>query len=315
MCIIFYNEVGKAYDRDEISVAYDNNPHGVGLMWVEEGRVRTIRGLFTKEKLFSILDHFKGVPHVLHLRWRTRGDITKSLCHPFRASHKEAEQSVYMMHNGTFFGMHASKGDSDTAAFAQNMQAISAEFGTDMLFYESFLRKLEKQIESYNKVIFLRDDGKVAILNPEEWTVKNGVWYSNVYSLGAGYRKAQEAKTVWNKYVSVTAKDEKNSSTQPSVTSAKRVPVGGSDWLAKSQAWEESRRQNKKAAEERRSMRSDERRAMTQKRLEEMGRSVKDRDGNKSADDKRSTVANRRVIRRRHNPDGGYIETVIRPRD
>lgn len=191
MCIIFYNETGKLYDKDEISVSYDNNPHGVGLMWIEDGKVQTLRGLFKKEQLFDILGHFEGVPHALHLRWRTKGAITKDQCHPFRASHKGSDQSVHLMHNGTIFNLNPPEGYSDTHMFASKLQDVTREYGTDMLFEESFLRKCERNIKSFNKVILLRDDGQVAIMNPDEWTVKNEIWYSNTCSLKADYRKAK----------------------------------------------------------------------------------------------------------------------------
>lgn len=295
MCIIFYNETGKAYDEDEISVAYDNNPHGVGFMWVEDGKVRTIRGLFSKDKLFDILGHFEGVPHALHLRWRTRGEITKDLCHPFRASHVGADKTVYLMHNGTFFGVTPKQGQSDTHVFAHKMQDVTLEYGTDMLFHESFLRKVEKNVKSFNKVIFLRDDGKVAIMNPDEWTVKGGIWYSNVYSLKDGYRKAKvaakAAKTFsWGSYKKGKnkKKGKKGKGSSPQNSSAQVSKAPGQ-----------------------RSGGTDEARLLAAKRREEMGKAGKDRDGT-PAETSGKARSTRRVIRRRRLPDGGYEETVIR---
>jgi hypothetical protein len=193
MCIIIYNETGAPHNRQHLSNAYDNNPHGVGLMWVEDGRVRTLRGLFSKRQMFDILENFDGVPHALHLRWKTRGKIVKEMCHPFRASAENTAQRVWLMHNGTFMKVKSDEKHSDTFYFAKSMQHATAKHGTDVLFTESFLRKLEKEVESWNKVIFLRDDGKVAIANPSKWHVENGMWYSNTYSLQSGYRKRKTA--------------------------------------------------------------------------------------------------------------------------
>jgi predicted glutamine amidotransferase len=239
MCIIFYNETGKTYNKEALSIAYDNNPHGVGLMWIEGSRLQTLRGLMSKEKMFETLGHFEGVPHALHLRWRTRGKIDKSLCHPFRASHKGAGSDVFMMHNGTFMDLTPPAGLSDTHMFAAKMQDVTQEYGTDMLFNESFLRRVEKNIKSFNKVIFLRNDGKVAIVNPESWTVMDGLWLSNTYSLEDGYRKrkTQKAYTV----SSVQSNKGQGGKSVSSAQSGKARPAGD-DWMAKSQAWEKARR-------------------------------------------------------------------------
>ena len=205
MCIIVYNESGKPHNEEYLSDAYDNNPHGVGIMWVEDGRVQTLRGLFTKRRMFDILREFNGVPHALHLRWRTRGKITKEMCHPFRASAKDQDSKVWLMHNGTFMKIKSDANHSDTFYFARSIRSATAQHGTDVLFSEPFLRKLEDTVESWNKVIFLRDDGKVAIVNPKEWHVEDDIWYSNTYSLTKGYRERKTAKSVttgWSSYSS-----------------------------------------------------------------------------------------------------------------
>lgn len=240
MCIIFYNENGNPYDREVLSTAYDNNPHGMGVMWVEEGRVQTLKGLFSKQRMFEILKHFEGVPHAMHLRWRTRGKIEKNFCHPFRASHEGADQEVFMMHNGTFLDIETKHDESDTHVFAEKMQGITRDFGTDMLFTESFLRRVEKDIKTWNKVIFLRGDGKVSIMNPAEWHVVNGLWMSNTYSLKEGYRKASLVSSVASKITT-------RSGAIPSAhASGAGVVQGGgksADWIAKSREWEASQRQ------------------------------------------------------------------------
>lgn len=233
MCIILYNETGKPYDHEKLSIAYDNNPHGMGIMWVEDGQIQTIRGLFSKAKMFSILEHFEGVPHAIHLRWRTRGKIVKEACHPFRASHKGSEKDVFMMHNGTFYGMTIPAGESDTQQFARKMRKITAEYGTDVLFNETFIRSVEKDIMSYNKVIFLQSDGQVSILNPSEWTVIDGIWMSNTYSFKKNYRKGTVTESISTRIA-----------TKLTTTGAKASKINGEaadDWYAKSLAWEKSR--------------------------------------------------------------------------
>jgi hypothetical protein len=239
MCIIFYNENGKPYDRDMLSVAYDNNPHGMGVMWVEEGKVQTLKGLFSKHRMFDILKHFEGVPHAMHLRWRTRGKIEKNFCHPFRASHAEADQQVYMMHNGTFLDIETKQDESDTIVFAERMQKITRDHGTSVLFTESFLRRVEKDIKSWNKVIFLRGDGKVSIMNPSEWDVVNGLWMSNTYSLKEGYRKSSLVASVASK---ITTRISSPPATGGLGEGAPAATAAPASWIAKSEEWEKAQR-------------------------------------------------------------------------
>ncbi len=190
MCIIYFNEFGSAYDLDEIRNGCDNNPDGMGLMWVENGKVRTIRGLFDTDTVVEIAKDFDGIPNVLHLRWGTHGNVCEELTHPFRVTPEGSDQHVWMMHNGVIsdaaLGEKPGKDESDTLVFARQLQAITAAYAsTEVLFDDAYSRYLERRIGSYNKVIFLRDDGTINMLHPSRWTKNNetGVWYSNTYSL------------------------------------------------------------------------------------------------------------------------------------
>lgn len=190
MCIIFYNEKGSPYNLNEIRNGWTNNPDGLGLMWVEDRKVKVIRGLYDKESAVELARDFAGIPHVLHLRFGTHGSVCEELTHPFRVTPNGAKQHVWMMHNGVIadedLAEKPGKNESDTQVFARQLQHKVQEHGSsDILFNEKFCRKLEYKIGSYNKVIFLRDDGKVSILHPDQWTVnkETGIWYSNQYSI------------------------------------------------------------------------------------------------------------------------------------
>lgn len=225
MCIIIYNETGKPHNEDYLSTAYDNNPHGVGIMWVEDNKVQTLRGLFSKRKMFDILREFEGVPHVIHLRWRTRGKVSKEMCHPFRASADELDSKVWLMHNGTFMKIKSDENHSDTYYFARSLRNATGKHGTDILFTETFLRKLEDTVESYNKVIFLRNDGKVSIVNPKAWHIEDEIWYSNTYSMTKGYRDKKSSPYVtsgWSSYKTTSRHSFQNPvSTKPTTTVTK----------------------------------------------------------------------------------------------
>lgn len=189
MCIIFYNERGVKYQERELRNAFRTNDDGVGLMWVENGKVQTFHGMLTEERLVKMMKDFEGIPHALHLRFATNGPPCKELCHPFKATPDEgADQAVWLMHNGVLFehGQRAQDHESDTLVFARDRAEDVAMIGgsTDIFFDDAYIEYLEKIISS-DRMIFLRDDGSVSILNPQAWhhDKDTGIWYSNRYSV------------------------------------------------------------------------------------------------------------------------------------
>lgn len=189
MCIIFYNPDGAKYDKRELRNAADHNDDGAGIMWVENNKVNVHHEMVKDgEQLIKMMKDFVGKPHVLHLRYATHGSPSIDLCHPFKATPDEgADQSVWLMHNGVIkdYAKKASHKESDTLVFSRTLQQVVKGYGsTDILYHEKYVRHLESVIDG-DRMIFLRDDGRVQILNPGKWfqDEKTNIWYSNMYSL------------------------------------------------------------------------------------------------------------------------------------
>ena len=191
MCLIIYNETGAAYTKDQIANAYDTNDDGVGIMWVEDGEVQVLKGLYSKEDTLKLMEQFVDVPHVIHFRMATHGGIKAELAHPFRASHDDADNHVWLMHNGIMHSMGEHEGESDTSAFARQVRQTCEDMDTtDVLFDEYHMETMEEWIGGGNKVIFLRGDGELSILNRKAWTVDDddpAILYSNTYSIRPRY--------------------------------------------------------------------------------------------------------------------------------
>lgn len=113
MCIISFNPKGVPYNLDEMGVAFDNNPDGFGLLWMDGKVLRMEKGLVERDDFLVRLRELNGVAHALHLRWRTRGKVTVENCHPFLITEAHSYQ-VWMMHNGTFGSVRADGDRSDT---------------------------------------------------------------------------------------------------------------------------------------------------------------------------------------------------------
>jgi len=190
MCIIVYNRDGKALDKKAMQVAFENNPHGYGIMWYDEGRVKTLRRHGnTFEQLWKTLEKFEGVSYALHLRWRTRGADGLQQCHPHRVTNKEKgdAEDIFLMHNGTLgqFVSHASL--SDTKMFARKMRLLmaSGEKG-----FNRALAEMNRHIEAsfVNRLLFMDSTGEVTFVNEDAGVWEDGVWYSNTYSFEKGFR-------------------------------------------------------------------------------------------------------------------------------
>jgi predicted glutamine amidotransferase len=186
MCIIFYNENGVKYNEGELRAAWNTNSDGVGVMWLDEGKVNVLHGMLSVDETVELMELFDGVPHALHLRFATHGPKVEGLCHPFLASPPEFDEEVWLMHNGVISGLNVPFSKSDTQVFAEQLQEMCRVAGTtDILFVDETIEMLERQIGTYNKVVLLRSDGEVAILNPDAFYVdkETGMWYSNRYSV------------------------------------------------------------------------------------------------------------------------------------
>jgi hypothetical protein len=188
MCIIFYNEKGVPYSERELRNAFRTNDDGAGIMWVENDKVMVHHEMITREDdLVALMKNFVGIPHALHLRYATNGPIVEDLCHPFKATPDHIQDEVWLMHNGVLYehGKRAEKHESDTLVFARDRAADVAHLGTtDIFFDDAYIAQLEKIIVG-DRMIFLRGNGDVAILNPHSWHIDKdtGMWYSNQYSI------------------------------------------------------------------------------------------------------------------------------------
>lgn len=189
MCIIFASEEGYLPNKTRLKVAFENNPHGTGFMWLDNGVVRTLKGLMSFSEVWGILKLLEDKPYSCHFRYRTRGKIGRSNCHPFKV--QTADGSAWLMHNGTLFNVHVSNGMSDTQVFSRHLSVALSESrdGFNRLHDDKFLVSLGDTVESFNKLVFMTPHGmSFANRNARGTFEEDGIWYSNDYSFIKGYR-------------------------------------------------------------------------------------------------------------------------------
>jgi hypothetical protein len=188
MCIIIHRPKGAAarLSRDTIARCCDNNPHGFGMMWVNDGKVLTARYMPSQRKDFikrALMLQAADLPLVLHFRWATHGAVEKANTHPFII---EKGKSA-MCHNG-ILSIPCVKGWSDTRTFCNEiLQRLPAGWESDPALYW-----LVDQATMGSKVAIMYADGAVTILHKNAGITEQGIWYSN-----DGFRAKWDSADDW----------------------------------------------------------------------------------------------------------------------
>jgi predicted glutamine amidotransferase len=194
MCIIVHNSEGKPLDKNLLRVAYDNNPHGVGVMWQENNTVHTIKALCKFEDVWELTKHLHGFCYTLHFRWRTVGRIQEEQCHPHRILNKESHgMDMYMMHNGTIFNLKVKDDQSDSQVFARKLQSSYEYKFQNIRTLVNHMHGMIPTVGDFNKFV-LMNENSVEIINETAGTWRDRIWYSNVYSFEPGYREKKRTQ-------------------------------------------------------------------------------------------------------------------------
>lgn len=171
MCIIAVKPASVTLPKNLVKNMWDNNPHGGGVMWAQNGRLEIRKGLMTFSRYMEALEEVGNQKAVLHFRWRTRGPIAKRLTHPFWV-----KSDVGMVHNGTI-PMSVPTGHSDTSFFAHR---LSKNLPRPMkTLRNSFEREKLTSAIGRSKLVFMDATGEVVIINGHMGVFRHDCWFSN----------------------------------------------------------------------------------------------------------------------------------------
>lgn len=81
MCVIAVCQKRKL-SGEEMRLAWQVNPDGAGIAWVEDGMVRVVKGLMSLGLLADAIEG-AGLPMVVHFRLASVGEVRPELTHPF----------------------------------------------------------------------------------------------------------------------------------------------------------------------------------------------------------------------------------------
>ncbi|MEQ1531885.1 MAG: class II glutamine amidotransferase [Methylococcales bacterium] len=183
MCLIIYKPKGVPVPIELLNSASQYNPHGYGLMALTGPQKISIH-----RHPHSCFDELRRVYHnvakhecVIHLRLRTRGNITKMNTHPFQVT-----KDIFMAHNGTLDIHCRLPGRSDSWHMANDFLTPLLQHKPKLLLSKAFQDHITAKIGSNNRLVFMdAHHRKTIIINRELGVEYQDLWLSNTRWLDA----------------------------------------------------------------------------------------------------------------------------------
>lgn len=171
MCIIIAKDAGvKALDKGYFERAWDNNPHGGGLVWKNEGEeVYFQKGFMNKKEFLDKIAEINKdtTSFIAHFRIKSVGEIKPENCHPF------VMEKLTFAHNGTLH-IDPEKGKTDSETFGNAFL-----FDKDMSWVKDYKVLLEMALGTSKFAIMDNTTGEIFILNRDCGKERDGAWFSN----------------------------------------------------------------------------------------------------------------------------------------
>src|SRR6266705_4580676 len=151
MCLIIRTEKEKLISRELMDHFATRNGDGWGMMWIQANHIKTLKGQGSdKDGLYNEYLRLREFNPMIHLRWRTHGDISHINTHPFYCGN-----GIYMMHNGVVSQEIRENDKSDTWHLAEDyLKPLfkKAKNPHEMIRHEDFRKAFEKVIGNSNRI-------------------------------------------------------------------------------------------------------------------------------------------------------------------
>jgi len=197
MCLIIHKPAGAELPEELLASAVEFNPHGFGVMAYGPRHRPTVRrrasgGLTALTRLVAC---FAEEECVLHLRYRTRGDIDLHNTQPLRVTSR-----IAMVHNGTVALEHHTPVRSDTWHLIADYLRPILSRRPQMLHEKSFQDLVRTWAGPHNRFVFLDGDTRrTVIINREAGLDVGDLWLSNSRWFDGSqfewYRRAMPSET------------------------------------------------------------------------------------------------------------------------
>ncbi|QPK64830.1 class II glutamine amidotransferase [Methylomonas sp. LL1] len=177
MCLIIHQPKGAQVHLDLLHSASQYNSDGYGLMaFTGPQKISIHRQQYTNfDELRRAYLQMAKHECVIHLRLRTRGDITRTNTHPLQVT-----KSIYMAHNGTLNIHCRLPGRSDSWHIANDYLTPLLQHTPKILHSKSFQQHLAAKIGPNNRLVFMdAQQRKTIFINQELGVEYQGLWLSN----------------------------------------------------------------------------------------------------------------------------------------
>lgn len=197
MCLIVVKPKGSKLNESLIPEWYQRNPHGAGLMYLQnDKRVRILKGAMNVTQIYQYLDiarkqtgkSLTDINLVLHLRFATDGSVNPSNCHPFPVTHDEKIMAsthviadVGLAHNGVISDLSTYRRTTKKTKLADDKtdtQRFIEKYLVEMKHQEYRSLGVRKLIRVYTNSKFAIMDSK-GILTIGDFIKDEGCLYSN----------------------------------------------------------------------------------------------------------------------------------------
>jgi len=184
MCTAILNK-SNLLSKDVFENVLDNNPDGLGIGFVEGGKLRTYKDLSNVDRIYSIYKKFRksnSTPVLIHARIGTQGSKDESNIHPYFVN-----EDLMMIHNGIIDIDIINHKKSDTWHVARSIQRF---YDPSMVMQEGTHEHniIQSMCGRTNKLVFLDVHNNYHIMNARLGHYdKEGNWYSNHNYLKSNY--------------------------------------------------------------------------------------------------------------------------------
>lgn len=182
MCIAYVIQKNKRLSRDHALNGYYHNQDGSGFSYLEDGEVKTKKGYFDFESLwsdFNAIQKRNKKAKLLHHRISTSALTNEENCHPWQIDKRHS-----LIHNGIINSFDFNNHLSDTGNFVEEIIKPIMKYGKGDEYKKPHIKYLiQSAVGSYNKIAILDADNTFTLYNEKEWVEENGIFYSN-----SGYR-------------------------------------------------------------------------------------------------------------------------------
>lgn len=184
MCVIVHDTVGGLLTEKEFEDYQMRNSDGFGILPLNTTESVPIKVWGNEEEEKRAWKEYSKMPHVMHLRLRTHGKIDEKNTHPYPIG----ETGHYLFHNGiiTETADLISKECSDTWHLSKLF--LEPLLRDDFDWSDPFCVMLGKFITGSKLVIVKPDRSTVTINKSKGEILRQGLWVSNTYGLGADDR-------------------------------------------------------------------------------------------------------------------------------